>query len=69
MQAAFRSTGESFQSAWGLLIPEQKQQLHTSIIWIPRAIGGLFQNFSFTFRVPQYFLALARKVNDLCRFS
>ena len=32
-------------------------------------IGGFFQNFSFTFRVPQYFLALARKVNDLRRFS
>ena len=32
-------------------------------------IGGLFRNFSLTLRVTKYFLALARKINDLLRFS
>ena len=43
------------------------KQLH-SLCELPVSrvpIGGLFQNFSFTFRVPQYFLAPARKVSDL----
>ena len=61
MQAAFRSTVESFQSALGLLIPETTvaylDNLDTASHW------GIFQDpRSYPLWI-QYFLAPARKVN------
>ena len=62
-------TASQWGYGWLAELPMKSMYGHKRAASLPCPHWRPFSEFSFTFRVPRYFLALARKVNDLRRFS